>query len=552
MFLGVVTFACTNYLITKGASKDGSVMISYAADSHTLYGEIYRWPAADYPAGAKLKIYEWDTGKFLGEIDQVAHTYSVVGNMNEYQVAIGETTYGGREELAGPSGIVDYGSLIYITLQRAKSAREAIKIFAELTEKYGYASSGESFSISDKNEVWILEMIGKGKDKNGAVWVALKIPDGYVSGHANHARITTFPLENGKTSISSKNLKNIFNPELECVYSYDVISFAKEMKYFTGVDKDFSFSDTYAPVDFGGARFCEVRVWSMFRKVNKDMDKYFDYVSGHNPKNRMPLWILPDHKITEKEMFDFMRDHLEGTPLDMTVDLGAGPWGNPYRWRPLTWEVDGKTYCNERATATQQTGFSFIAQSRSWLPDPIGGILWFSVDDAASTVYFPMYCGATKVPYSFSVGNGDMMTYSKTSAHWTFNELSNFAYTRYNLIHPEIDSLQDIIEGKYFEKVKDIDKNAVEKYNKDPKSAIDYITEFSVRTGDDLTNQWRWFYEFLFAKYMDGNVKKKLPVPENYKYVAPEVKQPGYSETWKRAVAGETGEKLLMPAGEGH
>ncbi|HEY4787023.1 MAG TPA: C69 family dipeptidase, partial [Bacteroidales bacterium] len=398
-FLAIESDACTNYIITKGASVDGSVMISYAADSHILYGELYYHPAMDYPVGALLDIVEWDTGKPLGKIKQVRHTYNVVGNMNEYQVAIGETTFGGREELVDTTAIVDYGSLMYIALERSKTARQAIHVMTDLVAEYGYASEGESFSVSDKNEAWILEMIGKGPGRRGAVWVARRIPDGYICGHANQSRITTFPQ----------------NDTTECLYASDVISFAKEKGYYKGDNKDFSFADAYAPLNFEGVRFCEVRVWSMFRKVNKDMDKYFDYVKGTNMRNRLPLWIKPDRKITLQDMMMFMRDHLEGTPLDMTKDVGAGPYGLPYRWRPLTWKVDSIEYCNERATATQQTGFSFVAQSRSWIPDKIGGILWFGVDDAASTVYTPMYTCMTKVPETFAVGNGDMLTYSDNS-----------------------------------------------------------------------------------------------------------------------------------------
>jgi dipeptidase len=397
-------------------------MITYAADSHVLYGELYYRPAADYPQGAMMDITEWDTGKPLGKIKQAQHTYNVVGNMNEFQVAIGETTFGGHEELVDSTAKIDYGSLMYIALQRSKSAREAIKTMTSLVAEYGYHSEGESFSISDKNEAWILEMIGKGPGNTGAVWVARRIPDGYISGHANQARITTFPLDNTD----------------ECLYSPDVISFAKEKGYFKGENKDFSFADAYAPLSFDGVRFCEIRVWSMFRKVNADMDKYFDYVKGANLKNRLPLWIKPDRKITLHDMMMFMRDHLEGTELDMTKDPGAGPFGLPYRWRPLTWKLDSIEYCNERATSTQQTGFSFVAQSRSWLPDPIGGILWFGVDDAASTVYSPMYSSITKVPESFAVGNGDMLTYSDNSAFWTFNMVANFCYLRYNIMIEDV------------------------------------------------------------------------------------------------------------------
>jgi len=340
------SFACTNFLVTKGASADGSTLISYAADSHVLYGELYYWPAATYEDGAMLDVYEWDTGKFLGQIKQASQTYNVVGNMNEYQVAIGETTYGGLQELGSQEGaIIDYGSLIYIALQRSKTAREALKVMTELMNDYGYYSSGESFSVSDPNEVWIFELIGKGNGQKGAVWVARLIPDGYVSAHANQARITTFPLADGKKSITFSDRDKLNNAEVETYYADDVISFARENEWFDGEDKDFSFSDTYAPVSFGGARFCEVRVWSFFKSVKEGMDKYFDYASGHNHKNRMPLWIKPDRKIAAEDVMDYMRDHLEGTPLDMTQDIGAGPFGNPYRWRPLTWEVDGTKYC---------------------------------------------------------------------------------------------------------------------------------------------------------------------------------------------------------------
>src|SRR6056297_207175 len=425
--------SCTNFLVTPGASVNGTSMITYAADAHVLYGELYYSPAATYPEGTMLSIYEWDTNKSLGQIKQVRKTYSVVGNMNEHQLAIGETTYGGRGELRDTTGIIDYGSLIYITLQRAKTAREAINIMAELMDTYGYYSSGESFSISDPNEVWIMELIGKGtkmvtkgRGKNavtynankGAVWVAVRIPDGYISGHANQARIQQFPLD---------------DPE-NCLYSEDVIDFAREMGYYEGSDEDFSFSDTYAPVDFGGARFCDMRVWSFFKEVNDDMDQYFSYVKGEDLDNRMPLYIKPNRKLSNYDLMNFMRDHLEGTELDMRKDAGAGPFELPYRWRPLYWEVDGKTYCNERTTATQQTGFSFVAESRPGMPDIIGGILWFGVDDAASTVYVPMYCGMTMVPETFAVGNGDLLTYSDDAAFWAFNFVSNFAYLRYNIM----------------------------------------------------------------------------------------------------------------------
>ncbi|PKQ64307.1 dipeptidase [Labilibaculum filiforme] len=547
--------ACTNYLITRGASTDGSNMITYAADSHVLYGELYFRPAADWATGTMIDVYEWDTGKFLGEIPQVPHTYSVVGNMNEFQLAIGETTYGGRSELGAQDGaIIDYGSLMYLTLQRSKNAREAIKVMTDLVENYGYYSSGESFSISDANEVWILEMIGKGNGEKGAVWVARMIPDGYVSGHANQARITTFPLE-GKSSISSDKMDKIFNPEVQNVYSKDVISFAKEKGFYPkdGKNKDFSFSDTYAPVDFGAARFCEIRVWSFFNDVKEGMDQYFDYCKGkieHDDKgyatNRMPLWIKPDKKINVLEVMDFMRNHLEGTDLDMSKDMGAGPYGNPYRWRPLTWKVDGVTYCNERATATQQTGFSFVAQSRNWLPDAVGGINWFGVDDASSSVYFPVYCGITRVPETFAVGNGKMMDFTSKSAFWVFNQVSNFAYTRYNEIHPEIATKQKALETKYLAFTNIIDLAAEGMFKKNKATAIEFLTDFSCNQGNNLVEEWKDFYGYLFAKFMDGNIKEKDGNNQN-----PKMKQPGYSEEFYKTVVKTTGDKLKV-VGDAH
>ena len=545
------SYACTNFLITKGASTDGSTFISYAADSHVLYGELYHWPAATYPEGEMLDVYEWDTGKFLGHIKQARETYNVVGNMNEHQVAIGETTYGGRKELNSQSdAIVDYGSLIYLALQRSKSAREAIKIMTELMNEYGYCSVGESFSVSDPNEVWIFELIGKGEGNKGAVWVALRVPDGYVCAHANQARIMTFPLADEKKSITFSQRDKIFNPEIECIYADDVISFAREKEWFDGEDKDFSFSDTYAPVDFGGARFCEVRVWSFFRSIKEGMDKYYDYASGHNLKNRMPLWIKPDRKIAVEDVMDYMRDHLEGTPLDMTKDMGAGPFDHPYRWRPLTWKVDGEVYCNERATSTQQTGFVFVTQSRSWLPNEIGGIFWFGVDDAASTVFTPMYSSITKVPHAFEVGNGSMMEFSFESGFWVFNLVSNFAYTRYSYIHPEIRAEQTMLEDKFLTETKEIDNKALALNNK--KAAVELLTDYSVNTGNETVKHWLNFYTYLFTKYMDGNIKTKREVPDGYKYVTPNLNQPGYGEDWYKKIVDDTGDHFKMPGEPSH
>ena len=548
--------ACTNFLVTRGASADGTNMITYAADSHLLFGELYFWLAMDWAEGTMLDVYEWDTGKFLGQIPQISHTYTVNGNMNEYQVAIGETTYGGLKVLHHQKGaIMDYGSLIYIALQRSKTAREAIKVMTELAEKYGYYSEGESFSISDPDEVWIMEMIGKGEGEKGAVWVARKIPDGYICGHANQARITTFPYQ--KSNDWNNKKQDTYNAK-------DVISFAKRKNLYKGNDKDFSFSDVYAPVDFGGARFCEIRVWAMFKDVNKDMQKYFDYVKGnvkHTKEhkegtpmtkenyatNRMPLWVKPYRKITLADMMDFMRDHLENTPLDMSKDVGAGPFGMPYRWRHLTWKVDNEKgdtleYCNERATATQQTGFSFVAQSRKDMPYPLGGIFWFSVDDAASTVYTPIYSASTRVPETFAKGNGSIMEFSDNAAFWVFNQVSNFAYTRYNLIHPEIDELQHKIEKENRQLVKYIDNHALKLLKNDKKKAREFITDFSVNTANALTYRWKSFYKYLFTKYMDGNVKTPNPGHLN-----PHLKQPGYSKKFYKQIVKETGDKFLMP-----
>ena len=543
------TMACTNFLFTKGATKDGSTMVTYSADSHVLYGELYHWPAQDWPAGSMLDVYEWDTGKFMGKIPQVAHTYNVVGNMNEHQLAISETTFGGRKELESQTGaIIDYGSAIYITLQRAKNAREAIVVMTDLIEKYGWASSGESISIIDTNEVWIIEIIGKGEVEIGAVWVARMVPDGYVSAHANQARITTFPLE-GKTSISSDKMNKIYDPNITTVYSKDVISFAKEKGFYPqdGKNKDFSFSDTYAPVDFSGARACEIRVWAFFNAVNPDMAQYWDYATGRNIQrdskgyatNRMPLWIKPSEKVDVMQVMDFMRDHLEGTELDMSKDMGAGPYECPYRWRPMSFKVDGKEYVHERATATQQTGFTFVAQCRSWLPDEIGGILWFGVDDAASSVYFPMYSAATEVPFAFAVGNGSMMEFTNKAAFWVFNQVTNFAYTRYNLIHPEIRAKQVALEKQYVNFVQMIDAGAKEMLAQDKESAIKFITDFSCRTGNHLVDTWRDFYGYLFCKFMDGNVKTAIPGEKN-----PKVEQPALPEWYLRMIIEQTGKKL--------
>ncbi|OQX86736.1 dipeptidase [candidate division KSB1 bacterium 4484_87] len=515
-----VSFACTNFLISKGASKDGSTMITYAADSHVLYGELYYTPPGDHLPGEMLEIYEWDTGKFLGKIKQIPHTYAVVGNMNEHQVSIGETTWGGRHELRDKNAIMDYGSLMYVALQRAKTAREAIQIMTQLVEEYGYYSSGETFSIADPNEVWIMEMIAKGPDKKGAVWVARRVPDGYISAHANQARIRQFPLNDPKN----------------CLYEKDVIDLAREKGYFSGTDEEFSFADAYAPLDYGALRFCEARVWSMFRHAAPSLNLSIDYVNGIPGAEPLPLWIKPDKKLSVRDVMELMRDHFEGTEFDMTKDIGAGPYKLPYRWRPLTWKVDSVTYCNERAVSTQQTGFSFVAQARSWLPDPIGGVFWFSVDDTYSTVYVPIYCSITEVPKSYAVGTGDFQHFTWESAFWVFNFVSNYCYLRYSDMIQDVQKVQRQLEGKFFADQPKIEQAALALHKQAPQLAIDYLTDYSVKTANSTVARWKKLGEFLIYKYLDGNVKDEFG----------KVHHPGYPKSWYRRIIEDTGDHFRM------
>ena len=556
--------ACTNVIVTRGASADGSCLVSYAADSHWLYGELYFKPQADWATGSKLKVYDWDSGKYLGEIEQVPHTYKTIGNMNEHQLIIAETTFGGRHGLNNPDAIMDYGSLIYITLQRARTAREAIKLMDELTQKYGYYSEGESFSIADKEEAWIMEMVGKGAEK-GSVWVARRIPDGYVSGHANQSRITTFPLD---------------DPD-NCLYSKDVISFARKMGWFDGKDEEFSFRDAYCPLDFGGLRGCEARVWSAFNilgkgkfayedggsLVEKDSYDYVDYAMGHNPANNMPLWIKPAAKVSVKDVADVMRDHYEGTPMDMTQDIGAGGNALPYRWRPMGFTYDGKEYTNERAIATQQTAFWFVGQSRGNYPDVLGGIIWFGTDDAATSYVTPIYTNSEIVPECFREGNGDMLTYSSTSSFWLNNRVANACYKMYNYMAPFVREHIDRFENSQIsEGVPQTDAKALELYNdiaekemkKQSKKNPDYdpmtdtgdaflqvkqyLTSYSVSTADAIFSAWKKMEETLLVKFIDGNVKAQnedgtfVHSPES-ESIPDGLTQPGYTEYWKEAVA---------------
>ena len=559
--------ACTNFLFTKGATTDGSTMITYAADSHTLYGELYYRKAADYPAGTMFQVIDWDSGTPLIMIPQVAHTYSVVGNINEHQLAIGETTYGGREELATEiEGGIDYGSLIYITLQRARNAREAIQVLAGFLKDYPYHSEGESFSICDPNEVWIFELIGKRqgtvkadlakklkyKYTDGGVWVARRIPDGYVSGHANQARITQFPQEGkwnkakGKglhKAISSQHLDYLFEPEVECVYSSEVITYARACGWYNGTDADFSFCDTYAPLTFSGLRGCEARVYAMFHRVASGMERYEPYAMGDAKAERMPLWVKPDHQISVREAMQLMRDHYEGTSMDMTKDLGSGPFRCPYRWRPMGFEIDGQSYVHERATSTQQTGFSFVAQCRSWLPDKVGGIIWFGVDDTYSTVYCPMYCGITEIPLCFRQGNGDMLTYSESSAFWLFNRVSNFVYSRYSDMIVDLQKVQNRLEETYIADVAKFDRRAAQS---EGEALTRQLNDFSNRQAAKMFTEWTNLDQYLLVKYMDGNIKKekdgKFERTATGNAVFP--KQPHYREEWQRMIVRDHGDVI--------
>ena len=569
MLVASTADACTNFLFTKGATKDGSTMITYAADSHTLYGELYYRKVADYAEGTLFQVVDWDSGTPLIKIPQVAHTYSVVGNMNEHQLAIGETTYGGREELAKEiEGGIDYGSYIYLTLQRAKNAREAIKVLAGFMKDYPYHSEGESFSICDPNEVWILELIGKrpGTVKadlakklkytytDGAVWVARRIPDGYVCGHANQARITQFPQEPKKFQkakgkglhkvISSAHLDYIFEPEVECVYSSEVITYARACGWYDGTDADFSFADTYAPLTFSGLRGCDARVYAMFHRVASGMERYEKYVMGDPNAERMPLWIKPDHQVDVHEVMNLMRDHYEGTAMDMSKDLGGGPFNCPYRWRPMGFEIDGHKYVHERATSTQQTGFSFVAQCRSWLPAKVGGILWFGVDDTYSTVYCPMYCGITEVPLCFKQGNGDMLTYSETSAFWLFNRVTNFVYSRYSDMIKDVQRVQNKLEESYIHDVQKFDQRAA----KSEGEALErQLNDFSNRAAAKMFKEWSELDKYLLVKYMDGNIKKekdgKFERTATGNAVFPN--QPHYREEWQRMIVRDHGDVIL-------
>ena len=494
----VAGMACTNFLVGKDASVDGSTMISYAADSYSFYGFLHHSPAADHPVGAMREVKDWDTGKPLCSIPQVAHTYNVVGNMNEHQLTIGETTWGGRPELETGEGI-DYGSLIYIALERCKTAREAIQCMTDLVAQYGYASSGETFSIADPNEVWLMELIGKGKVEKGAVWVATRVPDDCIAAHANQARFTTIN----------------FKDKANWMWSKDVVKFARKQGYFTGKkDEDFNFQEAYAPYDFSGLFVCEARVWSFFRKFSDDMEQYFDFASGKTfvetggkyAGERMPLYIRPNHKVSAQELKDCMRDQYEGTPLDITQGPDAGPWNSKLRYGSLGFKLDSVQYWFERPIATQQTAWSFVAQMRGYESAKAGGIFWFGVDDAASTVYVPMYSTITEVPECFKEGNGDMYNYSPTSAWWTYNIVANWAYTKYSAMMPDIKKVQAAWEDKFNTQVEVIDAQVA---LLDAAQATEFLTKYSCAQAQESTLAWKELGIYLFIKYLDGQERKE-------------------------------------------
>ena len=544
-----VVFSCTNFLVGKDASTDGGTMISYAADSYGMFGFLHFSPAADYPEGAMRDVNDWDTGRPQGQIPQVAHTYTVVGNMNENQVTIGETTWGGREELWDTVG-VDYGSLIYIALERSKTAREAIEWFIKLVNEYGYASEGESFSFGDPNEVWIMDLIGKGPGQKGANWVAVRIPDNAIAAHANQARITTIPQGKAKLTKEQKQLQKKLNCICNGDWMYDknLISFAREKGYFSGADKDFSFQAAYNPFDFSGIYVCEARVWSFFRHFSEDMDKYFDYATGKTFREsggkdegeHMPLWIIPNRKVSAQDLKECMRDEYKGTPLDITQGTDAGPWNSKLRFGGLGFKLalegtDTLQYWYERPTATQQTAWSYVSQMR---PDK-RGIFWFGVDDAACSCYAPMYCCINHVPECFAEGNGDSYTFSPTSAWWTFNMVANWAYTKYSRMYPHIREMQQIWDDKFNTQIAGVDEKVAEMTEEDARA---FLTSYSCSQAENLVADWQRLYIYLITKFIDGQERKeengmfkrnpyghstgpnRLPLPENFlKMVAPEI-----------------------------
>ena len=513
--------ACTSLIAGKKATADGSVIVTYNADAYVLYGELYHTEAADHKKGEMLKVYEWDTNEYRGEIEQVEHTYATVGNINEHQLCIVESTWDNRKELQDTTAIIDYGSLIYITLQRARTAREAIGVMTSLVEKYGYYSGGESFTIADPNEVWIMEMVSKGMKEKGAVWVAIRIPDDCIAAHANQSRIHYIP----------------FDDKDNCLYSPDVVSFARKMGYFEGKDNDFSFSKAYAQSDYLSYRGCDGRVWAYYNRFSSGMDKYLPFVIEAQGET-LPLYVKPDKQLSVRDIQNMMRDHYDNTPMDMRKEPGRGSWDSPVRYAPLTWKVDSVEYMHERPIATQQTGFTLVAQLRSWLPDAIGGVLWFGVDDSSLSVYNPIYCCLDKVPECFRKGNGDMLHFSWTSAFWINNWVANQVYARYSLLYPDVKRVQTEIEDGYEANQPLIEAQALRLYEDNPAKAVRLLSDYSNLSAEHATARYKKLGEYLLMKYMDGRMKNEdngqfAKTPAGYP-ASPA--SPGYNEEYYRKV----------------
>ena len=520
--------ACTNLIVGTKASVDGSVLVSYNADDYGMFGHLCHYPAGTHKKGEMRKIFDWDTGEYHGEIPEAPVTYNVIGNINEFQLSIGETTYGGREEMVDTTGILDYGSLIYVTLQRAKTAREAISVMTSLVEKYGYCSEGETFSICDPNEAWIMEMMGTGPGSKGVVWVAMRIPDNAICAHANQSRIGKFDM---------KDKKNV-------LYSKNVISYARKMGWFTGKDVDFSWKNTYARPDFSGRRFCDARVWSFFNHYQKGFDRYLPWALGKDPNAEdMPLWIIPDRKLSVHDVEMGMRDHYEETALALdTTNVGGGIYQMPYRPTPLQFKVDGKTYFNERPISTQQTAFSFVSQLRSWMPREIGGVIWFGNDDANMVAYTPVYCGNTVQPECYNTPGADAVTFSDKNAFWVCNWVSNMVYPRYSQIFPELQTLRDSLEASYFAQQADFEKKAMNLYATDKQAALRMLNDYSVEKAQQMLAEWKNLAIRIIVKYNDMGVKQE----KNGKIIQ-KTMRPGYPESFARKLVKETGDWYAVP-----
>ena len=530
--------ACTNFIVGKKASADGSVICSYSADDYGMFQSLCHYPAARHAKGEMRQIYDWDTNKYHGEIPEAEETYNVIGNINEYQVTIGETTFGGREEMVDSTGILDYGSLIYVALQRSRTAREAISVMTTLTEKYGYNSEGETFTICDPDEAWIMEMMGCGPGSKSVVWVAVRVPDDAICAHANQSRIRTFNQKDKQNVICSKN----------------VVKYARTMGWFDGKDADFSFCDTYAAPDFSGRRFCEARVWTFFNRFSNDMERYVPYAEGKvKDAEPMPLWIVPDRKVSVRDVEDAMRDHYEGTPFALDGDIGGGIWQMPYRPTPLTFKVDGKTCFNERPVSTQQPGFVYVSQMRSWLPREIGGVLWWGNDDGNMVAFTPVYCATDKVPECYSTPGADALTFSMDNAYWVCNWVSNMVYPRYSLMFPALREVRDSLDASYFAAQSSVEARAAELYKTSPADARSYLTAYTGEKAAQMLERWKQLAFHLIVKYNDMIIK---PEDTNGSFVrTPEglgakVTRPGYPENYARELIRQTGDKFLCPTEE--